>query len=291
MTEQDVLLRFVQISDTHLADAAISEKTRKYTESPVVPAQVKAIFQQLATNQGDLAPYQRDRAAIIRSIEATIARINGLPVPLDFVLHTGDVCFDPTSAEAYAPVQDLFAGLDAPIYYMVGNHDDSQMLQQALSHLDSVKPTFDYEIPHAHMQIICLETAVGHLTERQLAWLDERLAADERPALVAMHHNPVSYGEFFGDLVILRNHAALRDLLGRAQGRLRGVFYGHMHIGLDVVQAGISYHCCPSLWTQFDVFPHAPATRGNDGSNIVGFNLVTITTEQTFVRRIHYAVD
>jgi hypothetical protein len=55
---------------------------------------------------------------------------------------------------------------------------------------------------------------------------------------------------------------------------------------LDVVLDGITYYCCPSGWVQFDVFPYADVSKGNDGTSLVGINVVTITRNATFVRRI-----
>jgi Icc protein len=289
----NVLLRFIQISDSHLTQNS-DERLARYSDPTQIPPQ----FADLILKMRQVAPQLlRSGAAqgtgdlVFASARRFVEEVNALPVDVDFVLHTGDVAFDPEQAEEYAPIKEVFSHLRFPIFYQPGNHDQSAQLQSYLSHLPDVLPTFDYEIPHPAVQIVCLDSSVGVLTDGQLEWLDERVtSADSRPLIVTLHHNPVSYNDFFGDGVILRNHPAMRAVLAQAKDRLRGVFYGHMHMAMDTLQDGIAYFCCPSTYMQFDVFPGSDATRGNEVQSLPGFNLVTITRDATHVRRLRYPV-
>lgn len=278
--EDEVLLRFVQVSDTHIFDSTTSQRLKKYSDQAQLPPGILEAMKRLEIDLPETADTPHSAKVILE-------RINALPLDIDFVLHTGDVGFDPEDGAEYAPIKQIFANSRFPVYFIPGNHDSSDDLQQHLSHLEAMQPTFDYEIPHPHVQIVCLDSSRGIFNEQQLAWLEARITADdERPLIVALHHNLISYGEFFGDMVILRNHAAARAILQKAKARLRGVFYGHMHMILDVVLDGITYYCCPSGWVQFDVFPYADVSKGNDGTSLVGINVVTITRNATFVRRM-----
>jgi Icc protein len=282
----EVLLRFVQISDTHVFDGLLADKTGKYSQLDRLPEGIREAVARLEVGQAVDNPQLR------KAVNRVVERINQLPFDPDFVLHTGDVAFDPDRHEEYSAIKEIFSQMSAPVYFLPGNHDTSQFLQEHLSHLDQIKPTFDYVIPDDQVQILCLDSSTGALVNEQLAWLEQQLTGgDSRPLVVALHHNLVSYGEFFGDLVMLRNHKEVRDLLQTAKDRLRGVFYGHMHMILDVVQGGITYYCCPSSWTQFDVYPYVDASKAHDNSTLVGFNLVTLTNTQTLVRRIVFDVD
>jgi 3',5'-cyclic AMP phosphodiesterase CpdA len=276
IAKSEVLLRFVQISDTHLFQGTVADKLKKYLESDSLPAAVRADLELVTQAPSGLT-----------TINRVIEHINQIPVKLDFVLHTGDVGFDPETSEEYAPIKQIFAQLTAPAYYLPGNHDTSQFLQTYFSHLGQTQSTFDYEIPNREVQIVCIDSSVGFLTDDQLVWLEARIAGDDsRPLVIALHHNLISYGERLGDMVLLRNHTQVRRILQKAKHRLRGVFYGHMHVLLDVVEDGITYYCCPTTWTHMDIYPYADVSKTWDNTKMVGFNLVTITTSQTLVRRI-----
>jgi len=55
--------------------------------------------------------------------EALLREIAALPLPIDFVLHTGDVHSDPERPEEYRQAADLYRQLRMPVYFLPGNHD------------------------------------------------------------------------------------------------------------------------------------------------------------------------
>lgn len=287
----NVLLRFVQISDTHLAQSS-EARLAKYNDPANIPPQFAELILKMRSAAPQMLSAQSASptdAQVFQSARRMVEEINALPVDLDFVLHTGDVAFDPETDEEYEPIKALFSPLRFPIYFQPGNHDHSAFLQKHLSHLPESLPTFDYEIPNDHVQIVCMDSSIGWFTDAQLTWLEARVrAADERPLVVTLHHNVVSYQDFFGDGVILTNHSDVRAILASAKSRLRGVFYGHMHMSMDTIQDDIPYFCAPSGYMQFDVFPGSDNTRGVERT-LPGYNLVTIMQDGTHVRRLHYS--
>ena len=88
-------LYFVHISDTHIGPTAVYQ------------------------DRHNVAPYP--------CAERLVEIINKLPTTPDFVIHTGDVVYDPDPA-AFALAADLFSRLTVPIYYVNGNHDGKGLL-------------------------------------------------------------------------------------------------------------------------------------------------------------------
>ena len=128
---------------------------------------------------------------------ALVDQINSLPVAPDFVLHTGDVVYDPYP-EAYETAREVLSKLRYPVYYLAGNHDEGAALQRGLlGRKDGeVADRLHYEFEVKGVQFVCVdsngpaEPPRGYVTEDQLAWLEGICAAeDPRPLVVAVHHN------------------------------------------------------------------------------------------------------
>ena len=75
-----------------------------------------------------------------------------------------------------------------------------------------------------------------------------------------------------------------------ARDRLRGVFFGHVHQNTDTLRDGILYVSTTSSWTQIFNYPGQIETE-NERAALPGFSVVTITREQTYIRRHRYVVD
>lgn len=267
----DVVLRFVHISDTHI------------NQDPAYTYADKSV--PLALN----------------GAKALVEQVNALPFTPDFVLHTGDVAYDPDPA-AYEMARSVLGQLKVPTYYLTGNHDDPIALQQTM--LNSVNPIspFHYEFESNGVQVICLDTQTavkqkginepaGWLGDDQLAWLDKLcLAQDSRPLVVALHHNPLKVGiPWWDDFMALQNGSALHAILLKARERVRGVFFGHIHQNVDIYRDGILYSSALSSWYQLHSFPGQTSTFADKDAE-PGFNVVTVTRQQTFIRRHRFSV-
>ena len=141
-----------------------------------------------------------ERGPTLPGAEALIREINELPCQIDFVLHTGDVIHDPECEEEYQLALEMYRQLSVPVHYLPGNHDRGDWLQRVL--LGRADP------PAMRTRSLnwgacnsCYWTAAspavgehyGQLEPEQLAWLEQRCAADDpRPLVVALHHNPLT---------------------------------------------------------------------------------------------------
>src|SRR5258705_3517838 len=75
--------------------------------------------------------------------EALVKAVNALPFHIDFILHTGDVVYDPV-AEAYLTARDILSQLKYPVYYLSGNHDSGAELQRILLGRTEILSPFYY---------------------------------------------------------------------------------------------------------------------------------------------------
>jgi 3',5'-cyclic-AMP phosphodiesterase len=264
----NVLLRFLHISDTHYS-------------SP---------------------DYQRppSRFGPRAGVDALLRHIKALPYTPDFILHTGDVVYDP-HPDIYPEARDLFATLTPEIIYIPGNHDHSPTFQQVLLGRETVQPLVYYELERNSVRLLCLDSngpdgtpPRGHVTDEQLTWLRERLAEDDpRPILVFIHHpllkthTSVWYDEFMMTI----NGDAVHDVLKTAADRIQGVFHGHTHHHITFNRDGIMYSGIKSSWTQFHIWPDQTIETANDLPADPGYALVTVTTAGTFIQHFTYRHD
>jgi Icc protein len=260
------LLRFVHISDTHInPDLFYNRDYARYTPLPGAQALVDAI--------------------------------NALPFEPDFVLHTGDIAYDPVP-EAYQTVRAVLSRLRAPVYYLAGNHDDSRSIQSVLMdrHFSELQPYLYYDFDVNGVQVVCLdsngphipENPSGSVTSGQMQWLEAICnARDRRPLVVAVHHNVIPVGvPWLDDWMRMENGEDFHRLMRKAVKRLRGVFFGHIHQQLTTMRDGVLYVASASSWCHFNGYPIPEALRPTPDFNTPpGFSVVTVTADQTFVRR------
>lgn len=263
--QSEALVRFVHVSDTHICH----DPTYILPEAAYTPSD---------------------------GARELVRQLNALPFKPDFVLHTGDVAFDPVD-DSYVAARAIFSELTYPIYYLPGNHDNRDMLQRTFLRLPEVRPTFDYEFEVNGVQFICLDSSTpaqfagGTLSTSQLDWLDRLLRMpDTRPLIVAIHHNILPIGApFWDEFMRLTNGEDVHKLLLQARSRLRGVFFGHVHMATDTYRDGIYYHSVPSTWYQLECYPEQKDIHGDIGAE-PGFSVVTVSRSGLFVRRHRFSV-
>lgn len=241
-------------------------------------------------------------------VEALITYLNNLKAHVDFVLHTGDIVHNPEDDQHYAVASDVLARLDYPVHYVPGNHDDVKMFQRDFLGRsdDQIKPHCDYSFDFNGVQFAMVDSHApqygdlpeeesykyheGHVAPEQLEWLRAICAADDdRPLVVGIHHHVMPLQAPWLDRIVLENGAEVHEILLEARERLRGVFYGHIHESIVTVREGISYYSTQSGWFQTSTWFAADAPA-RDPLHNPGFNLVTITEMDTFVRFIRIPV-
>ncbi|MGB7338377.1 MAG: metallophosphoesterase [Phototrophicaceae bacterium] len=265
-------LRFLQISDTHInPDTDYNKDYAQYT--PLLGAQ-----------------------ALVREIQH-------LPYQPDFILHTGDVAYDP-DPDVYQTVNEVFASIETPIYYLAGNHDDAQALQRdVLGRAEAdIQDYLYYDFMMKGVQVICLdsngphdpEKPSGTVTQEQLDWLDEICNSEAtHPLVIAVHHNPLpAYVPWLDTWMRLENGEALHEILKPAQSRICGVFYGHIHQNIQQNRDNIFYVSSGSSWCQFTSYPDSSNDRLiYNQHTLPSFNMVTITDTTSSIIRHSFTVN
>jgi Icc protein len=263
----NILLSFVQISDTHISHEL---------------------------------DYGREdwRHSALKGAQALVQQVNALPFPVDFVLHTGDVVYDPEAA-AYHKARDILSQIKYPVYYVAGNHDHPAELQHILLGNTDILSPFCYEFEIKGVQFIVLdsngpaEPPRGNVIPQQMAWLKELCSKeDSRPLLVAVHHNVLRVGSPWLDEVMrIVNGDEVHQTLLLAKDRLRGVFFGHVHQGIHMYRDGILYTSALSSWSQFHAWPGLADTVPDKGAEC-GFNVISLTDDgTTCVRHWRFRVE
>ncbi len=263
----DSLLTFIHISDTHIhADPTY---TKDYADYP--------------SSEGT--------QALIESLQA-------LPFTADFILHTGDIIYDPDES-AYEIVKEAFAPIDIPIYYIAGNHDHNDGLQrQLMGQSDGeIIPNLHYAFEVNGVQVICVdsngpaEVPAGNVTDVQLEWLDKLCSADDdRPLVIAIHHNPIPVDvPWLDDWMRITNGLDFHNTIKQARDRLVGVFHGHIHQATTVYREGVMYSSALSSWTQFIGYPRIAEITPDKGA-YPGYSVVTVAKNQSYIRRYWFDV-
>lgn len=172
----------------------------------------------------------------------------------DFYLLTGDLSQDETP-ESYGRFASAVSSLDAPTYYLPGNHDVGARMQVAFAEKGAPFRT-DNQFVKGQWQIILLDTHVegqvaGSLSSSELKRLDDLLAAEAgKHALVVLHHHPVPSGSAWLDTIGVSNAGEFLSVIDR-HAAVRGVLFGHIHQEFEHLRNGVKYMGTPSTCVQF----------------------------------------
>jgi Icc protein len=212
----------------------------------------------------------------------------------DGLLLTGDLA-DQGSTAAYEHLREALSGVDCPIYWLPGNHDD-------LANLQSVLQSFQYYQPQAidlgEWRLLTLNSVLaeakfgeGFLAEDQLQWLSAELTHHpHRPTAIALHHHPVPTGIDWMDQISLQNPDDLLAVLDSAP-QVQMVLFGHIHHDLQhhwqsSRQTRVEFLGCPSSCIQIE--PPTPVTD----HDLPGFRLIHLDGDgqyRTQIQRVQPA--
>lgn len=231
------------------------------------------------------------------ALERFVALVNDFPQQPDFVVHTGDLSDDHSPA-SYALAAEAFASLKAPVYYVNGNHDASDMIRK---YLDApghpggepgARLDYIFEVKGERFLVLdTVEPAMdpqGHVDEAQLARLRAECTPDGPPLTVFMHHPLFPMNSPWADrLMLVDNGEEAHAALLPARDRLRGVFFGHLHRSCQFVRDGITYTAVGSTafqlvwrpWSDFVVVDDRPA-----------YNVVQYFADYVLVTQYTFAV-
>ena len=198
-----------------------------------------------------------------------------------FVIHGGDiVCggksFGMSASEyeaALASAQALGERINAPCYYIPGNHDlhpETGSKDAYLAHF-STNGMGSLSFVHENIRFILLDAQEvpedlthGYISTNQLAWAERELKRAEdyhQEVFMFSHQLPFPNVEFQGVGSRIANSAEVLEIIAPFEKQILAFFCGHLHLNrvfreqgtLCIVSSGII--CYPMMWKQVLVYP------------------------------------
>lgn len=204
------------------------------------------------------------------ALKQIVAHLNDCVPRPNVVVISGDLV-DFGKAEEYAVLAPVLGELAMPFYLVPGNHDDRKALVAAFtSHpclpVNIDAHTLDWVEDAWPVRLIGLDSTIpgahgGGLTDRQLAWLDQRLTEQpDTPTLLVLHHPPFITGIGHMDREPFANAAAFEALV-RRHTHIERLLCGHLHRPIQKRFGGTLVNVCPGTSHQIvlDLRQDAPA--------------------------------
>ena len=199
----------------------------------------------------------------------------------DAVIFTGDLA-DTGDPAAYRKLRNLVepfaAELGAELVWVMGNHDDRAELRRCLLDEAPSMAPLDRVRMIDGLRIVTLDTSVpghhyGEITNAQLDWLAQELAAPAPDGtILALHHPPIPSVLDLAVTVELRDQASLGRVLRGTD--VRAILAGHLHYSTNATFVGIPVSVASATCYTQDLTVAVGGTRGRDGAQ--GCNLVHI---------------
>lgn len=240
----------------------------------------------------DGALYGIDVDARLHDAVASINRDHG---DAEIAMITGDIAHWGEPG-AYLRAKDALGNLVMPWYPLIGNHDVRAAFLSGfpdVPHTSANQVFFRLDVSAGHFFV--LDTVIegvhfGEIDSAQLEWLDQELSSVDGNAFLFMHHHPMVSEIVSLDRIRLQNADALAEILGRHPGKVRHLFFGHMHRTFHGSWRGLPFSTVKS--TAHQVYPSF-----TDPSDLVasrehpGYGVVTITEDTVGIHDISYLED
>lgn len=169
----------------------------------------------------------------------------------DVLLLTGDLVHH-GGPQGYQRLHGKLAALPVPCYWIPGNHDDAQLMQQIGGEMNRRTLVYDPWV------ILLLDSSSlpdgrgsGSLARQELDFLDAQLRRyGDKPVMVVLHHNPLPVDSGWQDPIMLANADALWQIID-AHPNVRLLLCGHVHQEWQLQRNGVSLFCTPASSVQF----------------------------------------
>lgn len=199
------------------------------------------------------SPEQAAGAARAEALRRCVADINRQGV--DAVIHTGDTVHHGT-AEEYAHLGEILAGLEAPLFLIPGNRDRREGLRGAFGHISYLPGNGEflhYVVEDSPVRLVALDSVdagerKGAFCARRLAWLEETLAREpDRPTILFIHHPPFDIPvHFVGGYRRPKDAEDLAAVVKR-HPQVRQLLCGHVHFQHRQPWGGTTATTMPSV--------------------------------------------
>lgn len=208
----------------------------------------------------------------------------------DGLLLTGDLA-ERGEADAYRHLVDAIAPLQLPSYWLPGNHDQLDTLQQLFQFLPASQGLKSIDLDS--WRLILLDSVLpqakfgeGYLSAQQLQLLRCYLTdPPTKPTLIALHHHPIPVGIDWVDQMQVQNAQKFLTLIDQFPNT-KLVVFGHIHHEFEHQTVNnLGFYGCPSTCLQV-----TPAVT-KSGFDQPGFRLFWLYEDgsyRTEVRRVNW---
>lgn len=190
--------------------------------------------------------------------------LNQLQQP-DALILTGDLTQD-HSLGSYQRLAELFRHWTCPVLCIPGNHDDTDLMQQAFAHAPFV---VDKELTLGDWRLCLLNskgpTPAGYFDAARQQQLQQQLHSYPPEAAVWLfcHHHLSPMGSFIDEHIQLDAQALWQIIT--ADRRIRGLAHGHCHYAYAKAEKGVQLVGCPATSVQFLLTPDYQPVAGRPG--------------------------
>lgn len=206
---------------------------------------------------------------------------------IDMIIFTGDLSQDHSDQSYQNFVEAVhLAKISVPFYYLAGNHDEPQLLDQYLATTPFIQQK---SICQQNWQIILLnsksDTPAGIIEQHELQWLKNAINPDKHQLLM-MHHHPIDVG-YFIDRHGLKNSEDFWQVVDQ-QSSIKGVACGHVHRALTLkASRNMStppLYTCPATSIQFDPTKDTVSSTGESA----GYRLFSLLDDGKIETDFYY---
>lgn len=194
---------------------------------------------------------------VVATLKAAVDKINALPHPPEFILHTGDITHLSTP-DQFDTVDQILKETGKEVFFVPGEHDvlndDGAMFRERYSKQSKGGGWYSFDKNGAHfiglVNVLNLKAGgLGTLGPEQLAWLEDDLRA-------VKHSTPIVVFAHIPLWTIYPQWGWGTDDSAQALGYLKKygsvtVLNGHIHQTMQKVEGNVTFHtACSTAFPQ-----------------------------------------
>jgi Icc protein len=188
-------------------------------------------------------------------LRAVVKALKRMPDRPDAILVSGDLA-EHAKPKEYRGAAKAIGKLGIPVHVLPGNHDDRATMREVLGAPGEGDAPLDYAVDLGPLQLVVVDSTIpgedrGGFGPGQLERLEAELGASPKPAIVAMHHPPLTtaMADWDGVNLPVSERQALGEVIAR-HPQVKAIVAGHLHRVTVSTLAGRPVLAAPSTYLQ-----------------------------------------